>query len=72
LARSGWKIHLRESDGGDIESVLRIADMAIHYGAKPSAISEFLGAIASKKLKLSRSQDSEETRKRPPKCFGGL
>jgi hypothetical protein len=55
LARSGWKIHLRESDAGDIESALRLADMAAHYGAKPSEISKFLGTAASRRLELSRA-----------------
>ncbi|HZL28041.1 MAG TPA: hypothetical protein VFC39_16070 [Acidobacteriaceae bacterium] len=55
LARSGWKIHLRESDGADIESAFRIADMAVHYGAKAAEIATFLSTMAAKRLEIARS-----------------
>jgi DNA-binding MarR family transcriptional regulator len=42
-ARSGWKAHFQEtSSGSDLDSLLRIVDMAIHYGADKAKIKSFL------------------------------
>jgi DNA-binding PadR family transcriptional regulator len=42
-ARSSWKDHLNgASAGSDLDSLLRIADMAIHYGAEKKTIRSFL------------------------------
>ena len=42
-ARSGWKDHFQESSAGsDLDSLLRIVDMAIHHGADRKKIMLFL------------------------------
>jgi DNA-binding PadR family transcriptional regulator len=54
LAREGWRGQLDNFDG-DIESVLRLADMASHYGAKSSEISKLLATAASRRPRVARS-----------------
>lgn len=47
LARTGWKPYLKAVNHLDLDAVIRIADMARHYGAKPKVIVAFLDAAAS-------------------------
>jgi len=54
LAREGWRTQLDNLDG-DIESVLRLVDIASHYGAKPSEISKLLVTAASRRPRVARS-----------------
>jgi DNA-binding PadR family transcriptional regulator len=49
LARSGWKVHFKASNHPDFDAILRIADMAQHYLAKPIDIVTFLEAAASQR-----------------------
>jgi DNA-binding PadR family transcriptional regulator len=57
LAREGWRSELDNLDG-DIESVLRLVDIASHYGAKPSEISKLLVTAASTRPRVARSSSS--------------
>jgi len=54
LAREGWRTQLDTLDG-DIEAVLRLVDMASHYGAKPSEISKLLVTAASRRPRVAWS-----------------
>jgi DNA-binding PadR family transcriptional regulator len=50
LAQNGWKIHIKAPDQHDLESILRVFDMAQHYRAKNSDIIEFLKAVALQRM----------------------
>lgn len=47
-ARQGWKAHLQTDSGppADLDAVLRLVDMALHYGAKPSMLAELVKEAA--------------------------
>jgi hypothetical protein len=57
FAREGWRSQLDNLDG-DTELVLRLADMASHYGAKPSEISKLLLTAASRRSRMARSNSA--------------
>jgi DNA-binding PadR family transcriptional regulator len=43
LARTGWQEHLHGRHiPSDLDAILRLADMAIHYGANPREVADFL------------------------------
>lgn len=54
LVRKDWEVHLTSSSSEDLESILRLMDVAIHYGAAPAKIARFLEAAASYRLSMSR------------------
>jgi DNA-binding MarR family transcriptional regulator len=46
-ARTGWKVHFNEGSAGvDLDSLLRIVDMAAHYGAEKKQLKSFLKQAA--------------------------
>jgi DNA-binding PadR family transcriptional regulator len=48
-----WKAHLKEVDPlKDLDSVLRIAEIALHYGAKCQEIGKFLKKVSSERIYL--------------------
>lgn len=47
LAREGWKTQFRNFEGGDIDAILRVVDMAFHNGANATEIADFLELAAS-------------------------
>jgi len=63
LVKNGWRIHLKTPNQQDLESVLRIFDMAQHYCAKKADVVEFLRTAAleretSTNLRLASSSES--------------
>jgi DNA-binding PadR family transcriptional regulator len=49
VARSGWKSLLKETNNGDLDHLLRVADLANHYGVPTEEIREFLDCAADRK-----------------------
>jgi hypothetical protein len=48
-AQSGWKAHFQETSAGiDLDSLLRIVDVAFHYGADKKKIKSFLKHAAGR------------------------
>lgn len=58
LARRGWIPLLKDQPPGDFEAILRLADMAQHYRARPGDIVTFLEAAASQRRSSARSGNS--------------
>jgi DNA-binding PadR family transcriptional regulator len=53
-ARSGWKTHFQEtSANSDIDSLLRIVDMALHYRAEKIRIKAFLKHAAETRMLMA-------------------
>ena len=59
LARRGWISLLKDQPPSDFEAVLRLADMALHYRARPADVVAFLEAAASERRSSARSGVSE-------------
>jgi DNA-binding PadR family transcriptional regulator len=59
LARGGWIQLLKDQPPSDFDAVLRLADMAQHYRARPANIVSFLEAAGSERRSSARSGVSE-------------
>ena len=59
LARRGWIPLLKDQPPSDFDAVLRLADMAQHYRARPADIVTLLEAAASERRSSARSRVSE-------------
>ncbi len=59
LARGGWVSLLKDQPPSDFDAVLRLADMAQHYGATSADIVTFLETVASGRRSSARSGVSE-------------
>ena len=59
LARGEWIPLLKDRPPSDFDAVLRLADMAQHYRARPADIVTFLEAAASERRSSARSGVSE-------------
>jgi hypothetical protein len=55
LAHGGWIPLLKDGPPSDFDAVLRLADMAQHYRARPADIVTFLEAAASERRSSARS-----------------
>ena len=67
LVKNGWRSYLKAPDQQDLDSVLRIFDMAQHYRAKKADVVEFLRTVAlerttSANLRLVPSSESHHQR----------
>src|ERR1700674_192044 len=61
-ARAAWKPFLEGNDSPpDIDSILRIADMAAHHGAEKPKIRSFLKRAAERKSQLAQHADLSST-----------
>lgn len=58
VVQGGWKKLLAESTDADLESAVRLADMARHYGSKQAEITQFLRSVASKRAAAAKSRSS--------------
>lgn len=57
-ARKGWKSWLARDNGvTDLDSVLRIVDMALHYGKDPGRVKRFLKSAGHAKLLVARQHE---------------
>lgn len=57
-ARTGWKIHFNEGNAGsDLDSLLRIVDMAAHYGADKKQLKSFLKLAADARALMADKAD---------------
>jgi len=66
LARTGWKAYLKAPGHLDLDAVLRVADVAQHYGASAKEIASFLDAAASDRrssgrLRISKSNEAGDS-----------
>jgi DNA-binding PadR family transcriptional regulator len=53
-ARTGWKAHFQEaSAGSDLDSLLRIVDMAFYYGTEKKTIKSFLKQAAGARVLMA-------------------
>lgn len=55
LARTGWKDHLNPSLEADLDSILRLVDMAVFYGADKDQTVAYLSAMAENRKARARS-----------------
>jgi len=62
LARGGWIPLLKDQPPSDFDAVLRLADMARHYRARPADIITFLEAAASERRSSARVFEHRERR----------
>jgi DNA-binding PadR family transcriptional regulator len=62
LARGGWILLLKDHPPSDFDAVLRLADMAQHYRARPADIVTFLEAAASERRSSARVSEPHEMR----------
>lgn len=62
LARGGWIPLLMDQPPSDFDAVLRLADMAQHYRARPADIVTFLEAAASERRSSARVSEPHEMR----------
>jgi DNA-binding PadR family transcriptional regulator len=62
LARGGWIPLLKDQPPSDFDAVLRLADMAQHYRARPVDIVTFLEAAASERRSSARVSEPHEMR----------
>ena len=61
LARAGWVSLLKDQPPSDFDALLRLADMAQHYRARPGDIVKFLEAAASERRSSARISDPART-----------
>ncbi|HEV3440551.1 MAG TPA: hypothetical protein VG122_24565 [Gemmata sp.] len=62
LARGGWIPLLKDQPPSDFDAVLRLADMARHYRARPADIVTFLETAASERRSSARVSEPREMR----------
>lgn len=62
MARRGWIPLLKDQPPSDFDAVLRLADMAQHYRARPADIVKFLEAAASERRSSARISAPREMR----------
>jgi DNA-binding PadR family transcriptional regulator len=54
-ARTGWHSWFADDNGiTDLDSLLRVADMASHYGAEPARVKRLLRRAAETRLQMAR------------------
>lgn len=66
LARTGWISLLKNQPPSDLDAVLRLADLAQHYGAKMTAIESLLKRAAADRTALSKRGPRGKTNDRVP------
>ena len=57
--RTGWRAPLANDSDADLEAIMRVADMAIHYGASPNEIASYLRRVAAKRKDLPGALDRQ-------------
>ena len=63
LARSGWISLLKDPPPADLDALLRLADLASHYGAKVTAIASLFTRSAKDRALLSKRASAGKVKK---------
>ena len=55
LARNGWREYFQSGRlPSDLDSLLRLSDIAAHYGARPAEVARLLGTASGRRATLAR------------------
>lgn len=57
-ARHGWRTYLSSKPPNDIEAILRLVDIAMHYRSKQADVTNFLKRAAAEKQALAKEADA--------------
>jgi DNA-binding PadR family transcriptional regulator len=70
--RAGWRAHIETGDGlpADLDALLRLVDMAKHYGAKPGQLASLVKDAAVTRRQMSKRCSLELPRPDAKEAFG--